>query len=711
MLICRHLHKEALDYLKLYADVECTTEDREILLKVIGSFDGIITDRADYDKAVMWEARRLKVIACKSYSIDLLQEANKKEIHILNSDEMKYSFAEFDILQAEDTIRLLNGNNPKHFTQVKEIESDNVGQSACVQDIHNIIEDENLLSRCCSIGGVGSEAKLILKGDAIVGKVTFNSDVDKPSVILNCKGLNLDRYLGISLDIVNTGKQKITIYGYLNKNLWCAGFEEIEAGQSGELIIDFKRHQEKSFTSSCFKGMNGLPDGRMWLWDPIDTTKIQSLCLYLLLPEEKSSIDIISIKPFKPIKIDMDKIEVESFYPFIDEYGQYIHKDWPGKTNNKKDLICQRELEEKDLQKYTEPKDWNKFGGWSAGPRFKSTGHFRTEKYNGKWWLVDPDGCLFWSHGMDCVRIQQSTETEGRQYYFKNVLPEGDYRSQNLMKKYGSDWEEYSKKLAHRRLRSWGMNTMACWCQEDIYQMQKTPYIAWIETRSWLKREFPQVDSKEWLERFIRNMNEVLEKTSDDPWCIGYYVDNEIHGSMDTLKWEKYFSIVSEKLKTAAPHKLYLGSRFDYHWYPDMAAEFDDIVKLAGIYCDVISFNLYRYTMKDFLLPRGMDKPVIIGEYHFGALDRGLPHTGLRSTKDQKQRAKAYHNYVSSCLDHKQIVGSGWFQYCDQPYTGRNDGENYQIGFVDICDKPYEETIAACRDIGRNIYARRIGII
>jgi hypothetical protein len=27
------------------------------------------------------------------------------------------------------------------------------------------------------------------------------------------------------------------------------------------------------------------------------------------------------------------------------------------------------------------------------------------------------------------------------------------------------------------------------------------------------------------------------------------------------------------------------------------------------------------------------------------------------------------------------------------------DGENYQIGFLDICDTPYWETIAAVRDV------------
>lgn len=48
-----------------------------------------------------------------------------------------------------------------------------------------------------------------------------------------------------------------------------------------------------------------------------------------------------------------------------------------------------------------------------------------------------------------------------------------------------------------------------------------------------------------------------------------------------------------------------------------------------------------------------------------------------------------------------------WFQYEDQPLTGRGDGENYQIGFVDVCDRPYPQIVAACRDIGRRMYGER----
>ena len=53
------------------------------------------------------------------------------------------------------------------------------------------------------------------------------------------------------------------------------------------------------------------------------------------------------------------------------------------------------------------------------------------------------------------------------------------------------------------------------------------------------------------------------------------------------------------------------------------------------------------------------------------------------------------------------IVGAHWFEYCDEATTGRGDGENYQIGLVDVCDTPYVETIQAAREIGAVLYALR----
>ncbi len=120
-----------------------------------------------------------------------------------------------------------------------------------------------------------------------------------------------------------------------------------------------------------------------------------------------------------------------------------------------------------------------------------------------------------------------------------------------------------------------------------------------------------------------------------------------------------------------------------------------------------MSYNRYDYSVENLKLPDNADLPVIIGEFHFGALDRGMFHTGLRSTENQQDRADKYTAYVRGALRNRAIIGTHWFQYVDQPTTGRGDGENYQIGFLDICDNPYPEIVRAARAIGRDMYNYR----
>lgn len=148
-------------------------------------------------------------------------------------------------------------------------------------------------------------------------------------------------------------------------------------------------------------------------------------------------------------------------------------------------------------------------------------------------------------------------------------------------------------------------------------------------------------------------------------------------------------------------NQLYLGCRFA--WVNNHAAA------AAAKYCDVVSYNLYRRSVADFQFNGGADVPLIIGEFHFGGLDRGMFHTGLVSTASQAERAQTYAGYVMGAMKHPQLVGCHWFQYQDQPTTGRvYDEENYQIGFVDIADTPYPEIVGASRGVGAKMYETRL---
>jgi hypothetical protein len=82
----------------------------------------------------------------------------------------------------------------------------------------------------------------------------------------------------------------------------------------------------------------------------------------------------------------------------------------------------------------------------------------------------------------------------------------------------------------------------------------------------------------------------------------------------------------------------------------------------------------------------------------------GLCQTGIT----QDERALAYTRFIQGALVHPNFVGAHWFQYRDQPITGRGDGEAYQIGFVDVADTPYTEMCKAARLVGENMYRYRL---
>jgi hypothetical protein len=105
------------------------------------------------------------------------------------------------------------------------------------------------------------------------------------------------------------------------------------------------------------------------------------------------------------------------------------------------------------------------------------------------------------------------------------------------------------------------------------------------------------------------------------------------------------------------------------------------------------------------------NKPVIIGEFHFGALDRGLDATGIRGVENQRERGIAYRRYMHRAASHPMCLGAHYFILYDQAYLGRFDGENYQIGIMDVCSRPYEEFLEGIIKANSEIYKVADGIM
>lgn len=628
-----------------------------------------------------------------------------------------------------------------------------------------------------------------------------------PGITLKpAKGIwDLSRFHQVALDVKNLGDETV----HVNCRIDTPDFDgervyyqegiEVAPGATATLSPMLRRRLPNSLKDKLF-GMRGYPGGALPK-QGIDPAQIDAILIFVADPKQEHQFLIDNIRAVGTATQDEIPQTPGKLFPLIDKFGQYVHKDWPGKTHSEAELKNAIANEQADFQSHPPPTSWNQYGGWTAGPKLEATGHFYPAKHKGKWWLVDPTGRLFWSHGIDCVRASTAyTPITDREHYYAELpdrntplgvfygkgswAPHGYYQGKrydtynftaaNLLRKYGEDWEAIHRDLCHQRLRSWGMNTIANWSDQNIYLMRKTPYVVSIHTTRkpiegsegyWGK--FPDPFEPSFRTSLDKRLAAEKEKSADDPWCIGYFVDNELgwgeelslataslasppeqaakqafiadlkakhtdikklnkawgtdHASWDALLEsktppneakaredleafstrvaEEYFRVCRAAVKAVAPNTMYLGCRFA--WVHDRA------VRAAAKFCDIVSFNKYRYTVADLELPEGVDKPVVIGEFHFGALDRGMFHTGLKPVANQNARAEAYASYVRGALEHPNIVGTHWFQFGEQATTGRGDGENYQIGFLDVCDTPYPETIEACREVGTQMYEIR----
>ena len=135
---------------------------------------------------------------------------------------------------------------------------------------------------------------------------------------------------------------------------------------------------------------------------------------------------------------------------------------------------------------------------------------------------------------------------------------------------------------------------------------------------------------------------------------------------------------------------------------------FDEIQNIEGWEnFDVFSINCYAVDPTSAIqniVDLGVDLPVMIGEFHFGALDAGLPATGLEGVLSQRDRGIAYRHYCEKAAAHPNGVGCHYFQCYDQFVLGRFDGENYNIGLFDICSQPYPDMMEQIKLCSSEIY-------
>ena len=610
---------------------------------------------------------------------------------------------------------------------------------------------------------------------------------------------NLKPYVNVTVDFENPGKNEAFVRMLikdvktkseswyrpnLSHNAW------IEAGESRSFDALLVRHKYsnpavKPSYMDRFPKMHGLPHAQMLVWFGVDVTRVSELVFELQPKPHAQTLYVDEIRATRRASPALLERDPDAFFPFIDQYGQYMHEEWPNKIKSDQDLIRQRVAEDRDLKRHSVPRTYNAFGGWNEGPRFESTGHFRVEKVDGKWWFIDPTGHLFWSFGCTGIGYQPVRIAMPGKAHFYEGLPAlddpefgdlyqmdrrkgfepSDYQGAQaflggdyiLRKKYGDAYREIFKSWSLRRARSWGLNTCGAWsaAAKDQPEHLRMPYTKelWVAGKH-LKPIHKLVDPFEakfsaWVERAVRGNKFAI----DDPYCIGFFCNNEIHWGADPVQvvrdiiacddsvaarqalgtffaergvevasasedellafyshlLETYYKKCRDAIKKVAPNKLYLGSRLH-----DGALR-KEAFSAAAKYCDVVSVNVYEKDVKAFNVRDERDQPFftedvpfLVGEYDFGALDRGKFFSGIGFAADQRNRGECMEYFMESALDNPRCVGAHWFHYYDSPTGSRYfDNENANCGVVSTSDTPYPELIRAFRSVAKRLYSYR----
>ena len=505
--------------------------------------------------------------------------------------------------------------------------------------------------------------------------------------------------------------------------------------------VPLKFFQGRDQSGFDLASANNRPWNSYWLsvWGPFGPIRnVRALAFLMDYPLHHPVIEIRSIRLAK----DDPGSEILEKQPVVDEFGQWVHADWSRKVASLDQLKQDWVNEEKSFTPGAF--DYCKYSGYQS-TKTKATGFFRVEQIDGKWWFVDPDGHLYLSMAVPGMAGGGAeTRPSGREGYYKALPPPevgrgpvAGFRAGNLFRRYGPEWPAKAAEMELRRAEGWGLTSIV---SRGTDTQHRKPYLAYFNTLPRgnagsvpMHLGMPDVYSDEFAQFLDQGAQAQLVPRKDDPWLIGYFIGNEppwprresevidmyLAGPPTAMQREikrwlaqgdtperrrqfvvaafgKYLAMVGAALKKYDSNHLNLGIRF--------GGNPPDYISRAARVFDVYSLNTYEYepTRQSKTAYELSGRPVIIGEFHFGVPADGLG-AGLVQVRDQKERGVAYRYYVEQAAALPGFLGAGWFIGVDESVTGRMDGENYNIGFLDVTDRAYPELVSAAKETLRRL--------
>ena len=209
-----------------------------------------------------------------------------------------------------------------------------------------------------------------------VWRVSTRTNQDWPGIALPAPNghWDLGDHAAVELQVRNIGTNPVTIScrvdnpGADGRDHCANGQATVQPGQSSRLRVRLKRAGDDKLGGKLF-GMNGYPVN---LGGPgtIDPSNVTQILVFVAKPSQPHAFEVSDFRGTgsytPPTAWTSDAVP---FFPFIDTFGQYLHKDWPGKTKSAADMAAKREAEAEELAKHPGPRNWDRFGGAAAGPK------------------------------------------------------------------------------------------------------------------------------------------------------------------------------------------------------------------------------------------------------------------------------------------------------------------------------------------------------
>jgi len=346
----------------------------------------------------------------------------------------------------------------------------------------------------------------------------------------------------------------------------------------------------------------------------------------------------------------------------IDAMGQWVAKDWADKVANSTELNAYLHAEAAKPVPQRDAARYSQYGG-SKAKQFEATGFFRTQHDGSRWWLVDPEGYAFYSIGIDIIGPGISGNVDGigklhqwmppmkgeyadaweQQTVYDVVDPGGkslnllNFHTANLIRAFGENWHDQWTDITRRRLIEWNVNSVGNWSDMEFTRKAKIPYVVPLQdfpvTDKRIFRDFPDVFSPEYEEKAVV-FAEQLHAIKDDPYLIGYFMNNEPGWAyvatinLAETMLEKDESFVTKDKLVDFLRKRYGNdvAAFNTAWKSDFKS-FDALhkpVKAAASLSEAASADLEEFSV--LMLERYVEVPVLATK----AIDPNHLNMGMR---------------------------------------------------------------------------------